>query len=96
MERAGREDAGTYECWDTKGEALSRTKQVPNYLIIITTERTKVKVATITVSTKEIDSKDKNPGPGPLPSASVGDKGLGCRRRGGGWANPSPCLQVCT
>ena len=28
VERVGREDAGTYECWDTKGEAMSRTKQV--------------------------------------------------------------------
>jgi len=28
VERAGREDAGTYECWDTKGEAMSKTKQV--------------------------------------------------------------------
>jgi len=28
VERVGREDAGTYECWDTKGEALSRTKEV--------------------------------------------------------------------
>lgn len=28
IERAAREDAGTYECWDTKGEAGSKTKQV--------------------------------------------------------------------
>ena len=28
VERAGREDAGRYECWDTKGEARSKTKQV--------------------------------------------------------------------
>ena len=28
IERAGRNDGGTYECWDTAGEAASISKQV--------------------------------------------------------------------
>ena len=28
IERAGRNDGGTYECWDTVGEAVSISKQV--------------------------------------------------------------------
>ena len=28
VERASRDDAGMYECWDTSGEAASKTKQV--------------------------------------------------------------------
>ena len=28
IERAGRNDGGTYECWDTVGEAASISKQV--------------------------------------------------------------------
>ena len=31
VERASRDDAGMYECWDTSGEAVSKTKQVQRF-----------------------------------------------------------------
>ena len=39
VERASRDDAGMYECWDTNGEAASKTKQVQRFPLMTETKK---------------------------------------------------------
>ena len=39
VERASRDDAGMYECWDTSGEAASKTKQVQRFPLMTETKQ---------------------------------------------------------
>ena len=65
VERAAREDAGSYECWDTKGEAVSKTKQVHNCRFI--QYNTKVNYARINKVKVAVT------GSGALPTSSISD-----------------------
>ena len=54
IERAGRNDGGTYNCWDTTGEAATASKQVKSIypiFYIIYHHQIKIKVCTILSAT---------------------------------------------